>query len=83
MGDARGRTLGWVRPRRSAKPGIAPDPLSPSQLAFANRTGAHAGLIGANGAVFFYREDQALAIRWLVDRGGQVLDSEQFSKRGP
>jgi hypothetical protein len=60
---------------------IAPDSLSPLQLAFARRTGAYAGLRADSGAVFFYREDAVGTARWLLDHKGHVLDFVQFSKR--
>jgi hypothetical protein len=58
----------------------APRSLSQSQLAFAGRTGAQPGLRSQSGAVFFYREDEDRARRWLVDREGHVLDFMQFPK---
>jgi hypothetical protein len=62
--------------------GTASRSLSPLQLAFAQRTDAHPGLTSRGGAVFFYREDDAGAKRWLVDREGHLLDFVQFPKRG-
>jgi hypothetical protein len=56
--------------------------LSPAQARFALEHDAHLGIscCSERPEVFLYREDPWATYRWLVDRSGQLLESEIFRK---
>ncbi len=57
--------------------------LSPGQARFALEHEAKSGVCCCETTeVFLYREEPWATYRWLVDRSGQVLDSEIF-RRSP
>jgi hypothetical protein len=54
-------------------------------MRFIERQRAYAGSPSANadGSVFVYRDDEYGTDRWLVHRGGSVLETVRFRKHSP
>jgi len=56
--------------------------LSPAQEDFAEQHDATPGFDAGNGTgVFFYRHEERMTDRWLVDRQGAVLEEVHFRLR--
>lgn len=56
--------------------------LTPPQQRFADDCDATACMEASDhSGVFFYREEDGLANRWLVDAEGEVLDHTRFRRQ--